>query len=431
MDRHLNFFDFFNNHDFEYYENNLSRAFALCLKYDTVFLDNVLKQVLDLDLYSSLFNTGYPDYQINIDLQKRPTELENFSKIIAIACSAKEIDISKIHKVEQQKTDSPVTDLSIEINDTCLIFEFKRNEGDCSAQLKRQAEKVKENCPSETEITYVDFNWQKIVKSSLNVLSLQRQINSENPFTSDFVKFLEKRHPEWFPKRLLINISFPKNDSEPNNYYLNSRLNQVKAQIFGPKHTKDISGKYYRLIISVNWGWANEIHIGFSNREGENYLTVEIYLGDTKAQGWHLYKPNRPAIEWPNEIKGYELKSFPYMKFSHFNSGLFWYYPNQKEYKTIHTRVFFEKHAGRYQKPKWKNFEILMDSVAPNWKEKCEYVQNIENSNRSYFDLSIGTKITVYIPYKKAQELDNNELNSYLTQEFKDVINNLKESIEN
>ncbi len=240
MDRHLNFFDFFNNHDYEYYENNLSRAFALCLKYDTVFLDNVLKQVLESDLYSSLFNTDYPDYQINIDLQKRPTELENFSKIIAIACSATEIDISKIHELEPRKTDSPKTDLSIEINDTCLIFEFKRNWEDCSAQLKCQAEKVKENCPIETEITYVDFNWRKIVKSSLNVLSLQKQINSENPFTSDFVKFLEKRHPEWFPKRLLTNISFPKNDSEPNSYYLNSRLNQIKAQIFGPEHTKCI-----------------------------------------------------------------------------------------------------------------------------------------------------------------------------------------------
>lgn len=119
------------------------------------------------------------------------------------------------------------------------------------------------------------------------------------------------------------------------------------------------------------------------------------------------------------------------MKFSHFNSKLFWYCPNQKEYKTIHTRIFFEKHAGRYQKPQWKNFEILMDSIAPNWKKKCEYIQKIENSNRSYFDLSIGTLLTVYIPYKKAQELDNNELNSDLTKELKDVIYKLKKLIEN
>jgi len=263
MDRHLNIFDFFNNHDYEYYEDNLSRGFALCLKYDTVLLDNILRNILDSEIYSELFNTDYPDYQIKIDLQKRPSELENFSRIIAVACSGGEIDFNNIENIDSRQINNPETDLCLEINDTCIIFEFKRTIEDCSAQLKCQAETVQENCPLGTDIFYVDFNWKKIVKSLLNVLSLQNQINSENQFTVDFVRFIEKRHPEWFPNRLLLNISFPQTDEEPSNFYLNDRLNQIKAQIackIGAE-TKEFSGKYYRLVISVNWGWANEVNI--------------------------------------------------------------------------------------------------------------------------------------------------------------------------
>jgi hypothetical protein len=40
VDRHLNLFEFFNGTQLEYYEDNLSRAFALCLRYDTLFLDS-------------------------------------------------------------------------------------------------------------------------------------------------------------------------------------------------------------------------------------------------------------------------------------------------------------------------------------------------------------------------------------------------------
>ncbi len=432
MDRHLNIFDFFNNHDYEFYEDNLSRGFALCLKYDTVLLDNVLRNLLDAKIYSELFNTDYPDYKINIDLQRKPVELENFSKIIAVACSAYEIDISKIKDIESRTTSNPETDLYLEINDTCIIFEFKRTGEDCSAQLKCQAELVKSNSPKDTEIVYVDFNWKKIVKVMLNVLSLQRQINSENQFTVDFIRFIEKRHADWFPNRLLQNISYPKTDEEPNNYYLNDRLNQLKSQVANliGAEVKEYSGKYYRLVLSVNWGWANEVHIDSYRGESENYISILIYPGDTKGQGWHLFKPNRKAIEWPSEINGFELENVPYIKFSHFNSGLFWYCPSKEEYEKTHFRDFFANTCGRYQKHQWAGLEETLNKIAPNWIENCEYNQKIIDSNRTYFDLSFGVLLTLYIPYRKAQEFDNNEIDSKFAKELSEIILVMKKLID-
>ena len=68
VNRHLNIFDFFNGKDVQYIEDNLSRAFALCLKYDPVLLDNVLRTVLREDTYNDLFSMDDPNTMIAIDL---------------------------------------------------------------------------------------------------------------------------------------------------------------------------------------------------------------------------------------------------------------------------------------------------------------------------------------------------------------------------
>ena len=68
MDKHLNIFNFFNNHEKEYLEDNLSRAFAISLQYDTQFLDNVLRFLLPHNIHEDLFNTDHPNYKIEIEL---------------------------------------------------------------------------------------------------------------------------------------------------------------------------------------------------------------------------------------------------------------------------------------------------------------------------------------------------------------------------
>src|SRR5688500_16908344 len=103
----------------EYYEDNLSIAFALCLKYDTLFLDIVLRQVVTPNLYETLFNTDYPNYHILIDLQKRPTECGSFSNVVAVACTASQIDFNNIDDVIARETNNPECDLILEVNDTC------------------------------------------------------------------------------------------------------------------------------------------------------------------------------------------------------------------------------------------------------------------------------------------------------------------------
>jgi len=433
MNRHLNIFNFFNGSNTDYLEDNLSRGFALCLKYDSVFLDKVLKLVLFDNKYSELFNSDLPDYKIEIDLQNRVNELEGFSKIIAVACSGKEV--LDFENVDARETDSPETDVCVIINDICILFEFKKTSEDCAAQLKCQAEKVKQNCP-EAEIEYKDLSWNKIIRIILDVSPLQKQ--TENPFTSDFVKFLEN-FPHWFPSRLLRNVPFPKDEADPNYYYLNSRLNQIKKQIYGEENTKEYVGRFNRLIISVDFGWINEIGVEPNQKDGENFLAVRMHIGDTKQQGKSFFKKNPQGINWQKEISGYQTDISPYIRFSHFNSALVWLRPTVEESRNTHNLRFFNDLAGKHQREDWHKVEKAFEQhlfewknkcYIPNWKGKSDWSDKFEKTNRSHFDLSMGTLLTVYLPYEECQQLDDAEISPQIADKIRGVISEIRQTID-
>src|SRR4051794_21106763 len=105
MNRHLNIFHFYNSGELQFLENNLSRAFALCIKHDHVFRKTVFDKVLP--------NGQYTDSETEpiIDLQTSVNTLEGFSTIIGVACSG--ADIPSLETEEIRETASPITDVSV------------------------------------------------------------------------------------------------------------------------------------------------------------------------------------------------------------------------------------------------------------------------------------------------------------------------------
>lgn len=433
MNRHLNIFNFFNGSNIDYLEDNLSRAFALCLKYDCLFLQKVLESILPENKYSEIFNANSGDCRIEIDLQNRVGELEEFNYIIAVACSGKEV--VDFENVDARETDAPETDVCVIVNDTCILFEFKKTSEDCAAQLKGQAQKVKQNCLETVKVEYKDLSWNKIIRIILNISSSEQ---IENPFTSDFVKFLEN-FPHWFPTRLLRNIPFPIDEADPNYYYLNSRLNQIKKQIYGEENTKEYIGRFGRLIISVNFGWINEIGIEPVWKDNENFIAVRMHIGDTKQQGRILFRKNPEGISWQREIQGYRTNVSPYIRLSHFNSALIWLRPTSEESKNTHNWRFFKDYAGKHQRENWHIVKSAFERNIsdwknkchiPNWKGKSDWDEKFELTNRNHFDLSMGTLLEVYLPYEECQQLDNDETNPVLVGKIRAVINEIRQTID-
>jgi hypothetical protein len=80
MDRHLNLFRTFSqNEDKQHLEDNLSRALVLCLKNNALFYQSFLKTILNKTDYDYLFSHYNDNDRIEIDIQRRATELDGAS----------------------------------------------------------------------------------------------------------------------------------------------------------------------------------------------------------------------------------------------------------------------------------------------------------------------------------------------------------------
>lgn len=437
MNPHLNIFRFFNSQEEHHLEDNLSRAFSLCLKYDAVFLDKVLQSVLPKEKYDQLFDTDFPDYEIEIDLQTRVNELNGFTTVIGVACSGTEV--AEFKDVIPRETDSPETDVCIRVNDTCLVFEFKRTSENCAAQLKGQVEKIIINNPG-LPGHFVDLSWGKIIRILLNVASLQKQLNSENPFTRDFLGFLEGFPADWFPTRRLANIPFPKDTDDPNYRMLNRRLNQLKTEVYGEDGISEYSGTFKRLVIKAEFGWINEVNIGPFHHNGQNYLDIAMHLGDTKEQGRPLFEKMPNGVGEIEEVLGFKTYLLPYIKLSSMRAkGLSWILPSPDEAANTHTRIFFDEFAGKWNRPDWTELDEKLSRLIPNWKDKCclpnlssggYWNQRFLDSNQTGLLLSVGTYFRVLLPYELCQQMDDEPVGAKIVSTFRDIIEEIRKIID-
>ena len=102
----------------------------------------------------------------------------------------------------------------------------------------------------------------------------------------------------------------------------------------------------------------------------------------------------------------------------------------KEESKLTHNYDFFSEWSGRYNEnwsKRWKSqFVKELNKVIPNWKDRTDWDEVVANSNRTYFDLSVGTHLRVLIPYIEAQKLDDidgkkNKLAEKIKQIYKEL----------
>jgi hypothetical protein len=76
--------------------------------------------------------------------------------------------------------------------------------------------------------------------------------------------------------------------------------------------------------------------------------------------------------------------------------------------------------------PDWKNKCFL-----PNWTTPCEWDEIFSNTKRNHFDFSMGTLLTVYLPYEECRKLDDSKLESELAVRIKAIIEETRRIIDN
>lgn len=410
MNSHLNIFKTYAKKERKHQlENDLTRALAICFQEDTLFFHEALKYILSgSNRYNQLFEDLDSIAEINIEIQENTSRISDFEHIYAISLSEFKMNEASFWEQKHNKKYDPICDLVIRINNITFIFEAKRDNVDCTAQLYNQVFNVFQQnemklAEEKGKVTPLDLNWRKLMEISVKTLSFEKATGNENRFLSDFIRLVKNHNFRWLPESPIKSLA-----------YTNKTAIERRVESAVEELTKqfNISKLNNRLGTGFPKPWAQEILFSVSK---DGNLVAEIYPGNTKGQGGHLFvKDPKFADRIKVMGKEYDVGISGHIKFTSFQkyfAGL--WFGKEDLQKELYTKHNFWTYSGRKKRDKdWDNIEAFLDSCfieEYNWKSKCHWKSKIVNSGKNQFDISFGYYIGIHIPFKTLQEIDSDK----------------------
>ncbi|CAM4017483.1 hypothetical protein [Vibrio neonatus] len=426
MNKHLNLFRTYSKTERTYQlENDLTRALAICLQEDALFLHEVLKSIFDGDeRYNKLFQDINSSPKLKISIQKKTESIKGYKHIYAVSLSEAElVDFWGQTQVDEY---DPVCDLVLTINDVCIVIEAKRDGIDCTAQLFNQIFNIlRKDELSITEckdmVTDRDLNWQKLMAIAVKVSSFEKMSGNKNRFLADFIQLVRDHNPEWLPATPIASL----NANSFNAIYRRIRI--AVEEFVASRYTLELLNYNDRLGTTFSKGWADEVLFEVSSDKGD--LVSSIYPANTKAQGWHIFhKDPQFSTEILLNGQSYSLAIGYHVKFSGqgYISGL--WFDKSKMKKNLYTHEIFKNKTGRYSRDTWSGIEELLDEhLSYDWRKQSEWKMKILDSNRTVINMAIGYVITLTIPKEALDKLDTQ---IYDTKQLTKLIGNIYDAFE-
>ncbi len=407
MNKHLNIFKTYAKKNRSYQlENDLTRALAICLQEDALFFHEVLKTIIDdSGLYNRLFEDLDGDTDVQIEIQKRTSLIEEFDKVFAVSLSE-----SAMSDFWQQNHDSeydPICDLVVTINNILIVIEAKRDNIDCTSQLYNQILNIfsKQNKPFENDqevVTPFDLNWKKLMAIAVKVASFEKTTGNTNRFLTDFIQLVKEHNFSWLPETPIGSLK---------NVNANAVFRRVESALIEfCDANKSVEKLPYRdtLGTTLTKNWANRLLFDIDTETGD--LVVNIYPGNTKGQGYHIFKSEpqfNQQLNIDNEFyttkKSYHIKIMGQSYIT--GLGL----TDNDFKKPLYTKRNFDQYTGRVRKESWGDIEALLNEhISSDWKRECQWEDKILNSNRTLFNISFGYHISIRIPFNRLSQLDVN-----------------------
>ncbi len=416
QNQHLNLFRHYAaSDDNQILENNLTRALALCLQHDSLFLYAFLATIMGEGALKGQLHLTDPADRLRVDIQQAVHALPASTQLYAVALTESQLDAASYGTITGWRNDSPITDLLVHYKDVLLLVEVKRSAENCLAQLKGQVEAYQE-AQAGPEATVVAatprvsaLSWAQVVRMAVNARNLRQLTGQASPYTADFVQLIQYYFPQWDEVLSFHTIPFLSGPGI-NEVALSKRLQYIQQQAFGD----ELMWLSDRVAMPISVPWASEVITRPELRDAVAYIGVNVWPGNTKAQGWSLY--GRP-LAWASQrsilVNGvlYPLAIEQYLKFSHFNRWVFEVpvpaTPPGKP-NSFHTYSAFEKYSGRWWRDSWPELAALLQHSLPEqWAaHQPEWQERFLNTGRGYTDVALGFKVTVLLPYRQLQQLD-------------------------
>lgn len=413
MNAHLNIFKSYNEVNTDYQlENDLTRAFAICMQEDVLFFREVLNAIIEPAFLNNLFADMEVAAKIAINIQQKTNTIEGFDKIYAVSLSEQEMNLHAFWQQQHHAVYAAICDLVVKINGIVIIFEAKRDATDCTAQLYNQAF----NICNQSEINIdqlrdfvvpVDLNWPKLMAIAAKVLSFERAAGVPNRLLNDFVSLVKNHNFRWLPEL-------------PINAIAKGNLEAIKRRLASAVAELNKGGRYEALTYSDRLGlwfekqWAQEILFDVHDN-GD--LHVKVYPGNTKGQGALLFqKDPKPKQTLKIHGKSYDLRMTYHIKltsFQKFFTGL--WFTEDKLIKPLYTSAIFWQYTGRKKRgSEWIALEQLFDEHfhgSYNWRTECKWDSKVIDSGRNQFDISFGYEFCLEIPFDYLKEMDRDRTN--------------------
>jgi hypothetical protein len=417
MNSHLNIFKSYSQTNRSYQlENDLTRALAISLQEDALFFHEVLKELLkDTNVYNQLFESLENETHVSIAIQKRASQIANYDHIFAVSIS--ESELSDFWAQTYNKHYDPICDLVIQINNMLFVFEAKRDNVNCTAQLYNQILNIThtENEPPNFNkenfgdlVTPIDLNWPRLMAIAVKVSSFEKTMNSQNRFLSDFISLVKQHNFRWLPEPS-ISALHPTNKQ--------AILRRLESTIEEVAKLTNINKLNYndRLGLEFYRNWAKEILFSV-NDQGD--VIASIYPGNTKGQGYALFE-STPKFSNKLTILGHDYTTnYSYhvklTSFKKYFQGL-WFSESHLK-KPLYTKENFQKYSGRKKRgAPWEALARLFDdSLNYDWRTQCHWENAVIHSGKNQFDISFGYEVHIQVPFdhlkvldQKQSELDN------------------------
>lgn len=406
MNRHLNLFKTYTKEDRNYQlENDLTRAFAITLLENQLFLHEVLKKILSENngYYNNIFDDFSGKDSIEIDIQKNVSELSEYEHLFAVSLSGHKMIIDTFFTQKNDAKYDPITDLVIIIHNVAIIFEVKPNSYDCTSQLYNQALNAFDHYISSKNVTPVDLNWNTLMEIALQTSNFEKAIGQPSRFLTDFIQFIKGHNFKWLPQIPLSAMSLT--GSKKN---IVDRLETAISQ----SNFDSIPG---RLGFVGAIPWAHEVL--FEIKPESETIEVRVYPGNIKRQGANIFiKENEPTFSnelmlFNNRFKVHKRYHVKFTSWKRYFAGL--WFSESDMISSFYTKKNFYNYSGRKKKGKdWDSIAKLFDThFKPeyNWKKYAHWESKVLKSGKSQFDISFGYELMIAIPFSTFQEMDANK----------------------
>jgi len=435
MNRHLNIFKTYAKTSRSYQlENDLTRALAISLQEDNLFLHEFLKFVLkDTNYFNQFFEDIDGKSDIEIFIQKKTSSIGQFDKIIAVSLSEAEMFLEDFWAQKHDKKYDPICDLIITINEIVIVVEAKRDNVNCTAQLYNQVFNIFDKDESikgqmKEMVIPIDLSWHKLMEITVKVGSFELATGNKSRFISDFIDLVKAHNFRWLPEPAISSLAFD------NKSAIERRLGSAIQELAKSQNLTTLSNRFG---FEFSKPWAQEVIFGVTK---DGNLAASIYPGNTKGQGIYLFKKEPVFLtQLTIQDQTYEIERSYHIKFTSFQkyfTGL-WFSENDL-IEDIYTQKNFWRYTGRKKRgADWDSIESFFNRCFKaefNWKKKCNWLEKVinrgDNKGKNQFDISFGYEINIAIPFQTLKNIDTNKSDlTGLSNLLKSINNSFSDNI--